>query len=102
MLFLCCHEGVYVAINLLHFSHFKIVLPLSSKVSYIQLFLSMFLHAAKCDVLFSAEKLRLQEELFRLRSHRKENESRREHLLNKARVLQARASKFKAKVRFEN
>ena len=51
------------------------------------------------NVLLSAEKLRLQEELFRLRSFRKDNETRREHLLNKAKVLQARASKFKAKVR---
>jgi len=47
-----------------------------------------FREVALRPVLFSAEKLRLQEELFRLRSHRKENESRREHLLNKAKVLQ--------------
>lgn len=45
-----------------------------------------------------AEKLRLQEELFKLRSFRRDHEARKEHLLNKAKVLQNRASKFRAKV----
>ncbi len=47
---------------------------------------------------FSAEKLRLQEELFKLKSQRKDHESRKMHLLNKAKVLQSRATKFKTKV----
>ena len=48
---------------------------------------------------FAAEKLRVQEDLFRLRAMRKEGEMRREHLLNKAKMLQARATKHKEKVR---
>ena len=47
---------------------------------------------------FSAEKLRLQEELFRMRSHRKDGEARKEHLLNRAKILQARAQSHKQKV----
>ena len=46
----------------------------------------------------AAEKLKLQEELFRLRSHRKDGEAKKEHLLNRAKVLQARAASHKAKV----
>ena len=49
---------------------------------------------------FSAEKLRLQEELFRLRSYRKDGEARKEHLLNRAKLLQARAASHKQKVIF--
>ena len=49
---------------------------------------------------FSAEKLRLQEELFRLRSYRKDGEARKEHLLNRAKLLQARASSHKEKVKY--
>ena len=45
-----------------------------------------------------AEKLRLQEDLFRLRSQRREAEVKRDHLVNKAKVLQARATRHKAKV----
>ena len=49
---------------------------------------------------FSAEKLRLQEELFRMRSHRKDGEARKEHLLNRAKILQARAQSHKQKVKY--
>ena len=49
---------------------------------------------------FSAEKLRLQEELFRMRSHRKDGEARKEHLLNRAKILQARAQSHKQKVNY--
>ena len=49
---------------------------------------------------FSAEKLRLQEELFRMRSHRKDGEARKEHLLNRAKILQARATSHKQKVNY--
>ena len=48
--------------------------------------------------LISAEKLRLQETLFRMRSIRKEAQIRREQLLSQAKVLQARATKYKEKV----
>ena len=48
---------------------------------------------------FSAEKLRLQEQLFRMRSTRKESHIRRQQLLSQAKSLQARASKYKEKVR---
>ena len=48
--------------------------------------------------LLSAEKLKLQEELFRLRSHRKDGEAKKEHLLNRAKILQSRAASHKAKV----
>ena len=47
----------------------------------------------------TAEKLRLQEELFRLKSIRKDSEAKKEHLLNRAKVLQARAMQHKAKVK---
>ena len=46
----------------------------------------------------SADKLRLQEELFRIRTQRRETESRRENLVNRARMLQARAAQQKTKV----
>ena len=49
---------------------------------------------------FLAEKLRLQEELFRMRSHRKDGEARKEHLLNRAKILQARAQSHKQKVNY--
>ncbi|XP_059090636.1 uncharacterized protein LOC131886355 isoform X2 [Tigriopus californicus] len=45
-----------------------------------------------------AEKLRVQEDLFRTKAFRKEAEMRREHLLNRAKMLQARANKHKAKL----
>ena len=48
---------------------------------------------------FSAEKLRLQEQLFRMRSTRKESHLRRQKLLTQAKQLQARAAKYKEKVR---
>ena len=48
---------------------------------------------------FSAEKLRLQEQLFRMRSTRKESHLRRQQLLAQAKQLQARAAKYKEKVR---
>ena len=48
---------------------------------------------------FAAERLRLQEQLFRMRSVRKESQMRREYLLSQAKVLQARATKYKEKVR---
>ena len=51
-----------------------------------------------CLHLSAAEKLRAQEDLFRLRAMRKEGEQRREHLLDKAKQLQERANKHKAKV----
>jgi hypothetical protein len=47
---------------------------------------------------FAAEKIRVQEDLLRLRSMRREGETRREHLLNSAKLLQARANTHKAKV----
>lgn len=48
-----------------------------------------------------AEKLRLQEQLFRMRSTRKESHIRRQQLLSQAKSLQARASKYKEKVRVQ-
>ncbi len=47
-----------------------------------------------------AEKLKVQEDLFRARSMRREGELRREYLLNKAKILQARATKHKARVSY--
>ncbi len=41
----------------------------------------------------------MQEDLVRMRSLRREAELRRDFLLNKAKILQARANKHKAKVR---
>jgi len=42
--------------------------------------------------------MKLQEELFRVRTQRREAEGRRENLVGRARVLQARANKHKSKV----
>jgi len=51
-------------------------------------------------LLFLAEKDRLQAELQRLRNYRRDHETKKELMISKARVLQARAAKFKDKVRF--
>ncbi|XP_023337885.1 uncharacterized protein LOC111708668 isoform X2 [Eurytemora carolleeae] len=45
-----------------------------------------------------ADKMKLQEELFRVRTQRREAEGRRENLVGRARVLQARANKHKSKL----
>lgn len=71
----------------------KHVTKLACKLLWSWLYLKDFL---SCSL--AAEKLKLQEELFRLRSHRKDGEAKKEHLLNRAKVLQARAASHKAKV----
>jgi len=48
---------------------------------------------------FPAEKLRVQEDLFKARAMRREAEMQREQFLNKAKVLHGRATRYKAKVR---
>lgn len=50
---------------------------------------------------FLAEKDRLKDELYRLRNARRDFEARKELLINKAKLFQARAAKFKEKVKNE-